>query len=80
MSRGPWSEDAMRSKRSEGERIALIISALEELPVEERQKIDRMADQLVMAMHAIRPKMQFSRLMALETLWAIGHAMNGGAA
>lgn len=79
MSRGPWGEEAMKNKRAEGERAALIVSMLEDMPMEKRRQIDEMADQLVMAMHAIHPKMQFSRLMALETLWAIGHLMSGGA-
>ncbi len=76
MIKGSWGEEQIQSRRAEGERAALVISALEALPIEDRIQIDKLADQLVVGMHAIHPKMQFSRLMALETLWAVGRSLS----
>ena len=67
-----------RDRVEAAERMAMIEFALAQLPEKERGKIEELARIMVEKEKKALVKVQFSRAMALETIFEVGRVLNGG--
>ena len=67
-----------RDRVEAAERMAMIELALSQLPEKERGKIEDLARIMVEKEKRASVKVQFSRMMALETIFEVGRVLNGG--